>query len=102
MKRTASRPKTAILPLTIGTPYGVVRLLLEDCRGCGQHFNFRIVETPPALSTRAAEPFLWKLANTLESVGHQLWMDLTPPEVEQEIELDIYIPSALKVPRSGA
>jgi hypothetical protein len=62
-------------PLTIGTPYGEVRLELEPCENCDQHFNFRVLSTAPALSTSAAEPFLFRLMNTLGEVGFSLWLE---------------------------
>lgn len=102
MKPTASRRRAVILPLTIGTPYGAVRLELQECFDCGGHFNFRIVEVAPALRTRAAEPFLYRLMHTLEAVGAELWMDLPPASVRRAIEAGTYSNDALTIPKTDA
>lgn len=100
MQRTSSRQKAAIFPLTIETPYGLVRLEMQVCKDCDSHFNFRIVEAAPALSTRAAEPFLWRLMNTMEAIGSDLWMELPPPGVRRSIELGTYKGDRLVLPAS--
>ncbi len=100
MNRISSRRKAATFPLTISTPYGSVNLELVVCDGCGQHFNFRILDAAPLLSTRAAEPFLYRLMGTLEEIGSTLWMSLPPEAVRAAIQADTYEPPRLKVPQS--
>lgn len=98
MKNKTRFHRAATLPLTIGTPYGTVTLELEVCRDCGSHFNFRVLETPPLLSTRAAEPFLFRLMHTMEAIGSDLWLNLPPQRVREEIELGIYKNDHVVVP----
>jgi hypothetical protein len=98
MKDKSRSPRPATFPLTIGTPYGLIRLELEPCRNCDDHFNFRVLDTAPALSTRAAEPFLYRLMNTLEVVGSDLWLTLPPESVMRSIEADTYTFDRLVIP----
>ncbi len=94
----------ATFPLTIGTPYGEVVLELRQCPDCRSeaHFAFRVVSTPPLLSMRAAEPFLYRLMGSLDEIGCYLWMNLPPESVQRAIESDTYRPSKLHVPASEA
>jgi len=100
MKNKTRSTRPATFPLTIGTPYGLIRLELEVCRNCDDHFNFRVVDTAPALSTRAAEPFLYRLMNTLEAVGSDLWLTLPPESVKQSIAANTYTFDRLVIPPS--
>jgi hypothetical protein len=100
MNRISSRRKAATFPLTIGTPYGLVKLELTHCAHCGQHFNFRILESAPLLSTLAAEPFLYRLMGSLEAIGSELWASLPPEPVRAEIDANTYEPPRLKIPQS--
>jgi hypothetical protein len=90
MKHKTSSARPARLPLTIGTPYGLVEVELTPCQNCTDHFDFRIISSAPALSTRAAEPFLFRLMNTLGVLGSELWMELPPEDVKAEIGSNIY------------
>lgn len=94
----------ATFSLTIGTPYGEVNLELRECRECRshEHFAFRIVSASPLLSTRAAEPFLYRLMGTLEEIGAQLWMELPPEPVQRAIEAGTYKAPKLRSPVSEA
>jgi hypothetical protein len=98
MKNKTRSPRSATFPLTIGTSYGLIRLELEVCRNCDDHFNFRVLDTAPALSTRAAEPFLYRLMNTLEAVGSDLWLTLPPESVQQSIAAGTYTNDRVVVP----
>lgn len=102
MNRSSKRRTQAVFPLTIGTPYGLVRLEMQVCKDCDSHFNFRIIEVAPGLSTRAAEPFLWRLMNTMEAIGSELWMELPPSGVRRSIELGTYKGDPLVIPASDA
>jgi hypothetical protein len=90
MKHKTRPVRPATFPLTIGTPYGEIKLELEVCRDCSEHFNFRILDTPPLLSTRQAEPFLYRLMHTMDSIGTELWLELLPEQVKHEIDSNIY------------
>lgn len=90
MKNKPRPTRSATFTLTIGTPYGAVILEMQPYSNCADHFDFRVVSSGPALSTRAAEPFLYRLMNTLESVGSVLWMDLPPESVRRSIDLETY------------
>lgn len=90
MKHSRSQRELAKFPLTIGTPYGVVTLELYECANCSDHFNFRIVEAAPLLSTRQAEPFLYRLMHTLGQVAEDMWLDLPPPHVRAQITAGTY------------
>ncbi len=94
----------ATFPLTIGTPYGEVNLELRECRECRSeaHFAFRIVSASPLLSTRAAEPFLYRLMGSLEEIGSHLWLNLPPDSVQQAIASGTYTPPKLRIPVSEA
>lgn len=100
MNRISSRRKVATFPLTISTPYGSVNLELAVCENCGQHFNFRILDAAPLLSTSAAEPFLYRLMGTMEEIGTALWVTLPPDSVRFEIDANIYQAPPLKLPRA--
>lgn len=89
MNRTARRPRAARFPLTIDTLYGSIKLELELCEHCGEHFNFRVLEVAPALCTHAAEPFLYRLMNTLDAIGSDLWLSLPPKAPRGEIGANI-------------
>jgi hypothetical protein len=88
-----NKPRSTALttfPLTIGTPYGEIRLELRECPDCRSeaHFAFRIVSAAPLLSTRAAEPFLYRLMGSLGEIGSYLWLNLLPDSVQQAIASD--------------
>jgi hypothetical protein len=100
MKHKAPSVRPARFPLTIGTPYGVVELELTPCENCSDHFDFRITSSAPALSTRAAEPFLFRLMNTLGIIAAELWMELPPKAVRRSIELGTYNNDELVIPFS--
>jgi hypothetical protein len=98
MKNKPRPHRPATFPLTIGTPYGEVQLELEVCENCAEHFSFRVVSSAPALSTRAAEPFLYRLMNSMESIGSLLWMELPPVSVRRSIALGTYSNDELVLP----
>lgn len=98
MKHKTRPVRPATFPLTIGTPYGEIKLELEVCQDCSDHFNFRVLDTPPLLSTRQAEPFLYLLMHTMDSIGTQLWLDLPPEKVKREIDAGVYSNGTLTVP----
>jgi hypothetical protein len=104
MKNKPRPTALTTFPLTIGTPYGEIRLELRECLECRSeaHFAFRIVSAAPLLSTRAAEPFLYRLMGSLEEIGSHLWLNLPPDSVQQAIESGIYKPSKLRIPVSEA
>jgi hypothetical protein len=89
MNNKPTTPKVSTDRLTIGTPYG---LLEVELKVCGDHFSFRFLSTPPALHTRAAEPFLYRLFNTLPFIGEAMWADFPPEEVQVEIAASVYQP----------
>jgi hypothetical protein len=100
MKNKPRSTALATFPLTIGTPYGEVKLELRECSECRSeaHFAFRIVSAAPLLCTRAAEPFLYRLMGSLEEIGSHLWLNLPPEPVQQAIESGTYEPPKLRVP----
>ncbi len=98
MKDKTSTPSVSTYRLTIGTPYGAVEV---DLAVCGDHFAFHFLNKPVALSTRAAEPFLYRLLNTLPFIGEAMWMDFPPEDVRAEIESNIYRPDNFAFHESG-
>jgi hypothetical protein len=100
MKNKTRSLLPATYPLTIGTPYGDVKVLLRVCES-GDHFSFLLAESSVALSTRAAEPFLYRLSQVLPAIGEAMWMELPPHDLRQEIESGTYQPSPLNTTKDS-
>lgn len=75
MKHTDKRGRAATYPVTIHTPYGVLRLEYTfgssaPCRDCGDvHDTVSYIEASPRLRTVEALPFVEDLPNLLLNLG---------------------------------
>lgn len=74
MKHTDKRGKRATYPVTIQTPYGVLRMAyemdMEPCPDCGQcHGSVTVLDASPRLKTAEAVPFLDMLPDLLMATG---------------------------------
>lgn len=77
MKHTDTRRLLATYPLTIGSPFGDIRLSYElatqRCADCGKfHAAVNVLHVPDGLSKRHARAFLALLPEVLEEVGDLL------------------------------
>lgn len=74
MNPKSRAPRGASYPVTISTPFGVLRLAYvldeETCPGCGKlHGHAVMLDASPRLKGGDADDFLWMLPELLAGVG---------------------------------